>query len=95
MIRTHIIPSKLKKEIADALNLASGQVYTGVLVSHWRTLREKSIWLSEKAGTKWSDYRTDAALHAHTIDAAQQSFYKASKTAKALKRIDPTARYPH
>ncbi len=34
-------------------------------------------------------------MHAHSIDAAQQGFYKACKTAKALKRTDPSAKYPH
>jgi putative transposase len=95
MIRTHIIPCKLKREVADALNLASGQVYTGVLISHWRVVRKQSIWLSEKSGTKWSDYRTDEPLHAHTIDAAQQGFYKACKVTRALRKAGIKAKFPH
>lgn len=95
MIRTKILPCELNKSEADALNLASGQIYTKVLVNHWRILRKKNLWLSEKSGTRISDYQTDASLHAHTIDAAQQGFYKACKTAKALKKIDPNAKYPH
>jgi putative transposase len=95
MIRTHIIPCQLQREIADAFNRASGRIYTGVLVAHWRVVRKKHLWLSEKSGTRISDSLVDAALHAHTIDAAQQGFYKACATAKALKRIDPTAKYPH
>jgi putative transposase len=95
MIRTSIIRCHLKREKADALNRASGQIYTGLLVQHWRVVRKKSIWLSEKSGTRLSDLRTTATLHAHSIDAAQQGFYKACKTAKAIKNIDPTAKYPH
>jgi putative transposase len=95
MIRTHRIPCKLNRAVADALNLASGGIYTGVLVAHWRVVRKKGIWLSEKAGTRLSDSLVEAALHAHTIDAAQQGFYKACKTAKAAKKLDPKARYPH
>lgn len=95
MIRTHTIPCHLPKEQADTLNRESGGIYTGVLVAHWRVVRKKNIWLSEKAGTRLSDSRTDVKLHAHTVDAAQQGFYKACKTAKALKRVDPTAKYPH
>jgi putative transposase len=95
MIRTHIIRCRLNKATCDALNQASGRVYTGVLVRHWRVVRKKGVWLSEKAGTKLSDYYTDIKLHAHSIDAAQQGFYRACKTAKAVKSIDPTAKYPH
>lgn len=96
MIRTYIIPCRLKKEIADALNLASGAIYTGVLAAHWRVVRKKSLWLSEKAGTRWSDYRTDVPLHAHTIDAAQQGFYKACKTTRGLRLAGFTeSKFPH
>jgi hypothetical protein len=34
-------------------------------------------------------------LHAHSYQAAQQDFYEACKTAKALKKSSPTARYPY
>lgn len=95
MIRTQIVPCHLQRARADALNLESGRIYTGILVRHWRIVRKKGIWLSEKSGTKLSDLSTDAPMHAHSIDAAQQGFYKACKTAKALKRIDPDAKYPH
>jgi putative transposase len=86
LIRTHVIPCDLPKIQADALNMASGRIYTGVLVAHWRVLRRKDRWLSEKSGTRWSDRRTDAPMHAHTIDAAQQGFYKACVTTRALRK---------
>jgi putative transposase len=100
LIRTQIIPCHLPRDRADALNRASGQVYTGVLVAHWRAVRKQDIWLSEKAGTKWSDYRVqwapDAPMHAHTIDAAQQGFYKACATTKALRKAGfADAKFPH
>jgi len=95
MIRTHKIACRLNRALADALNLASGSIYTGVLVAHWRIVRKKGIWLSEKAGTRLSDSIVDAPMHAHTIDAAQQGFYKACKTTKALKQINSQAKYPH
>jgi hypothetical protein len=43
MIRTQIIRCRLPRDKADALNRASGQVYTGVLVAHWRVVRKKNI----------------------------------------------------
>ena len=57
MIRTYILPCTLPRPVADALNLASGAIYTQVLVSHWRVVRHKGHWLSEQAGTRWSDSR--------------------------------------
>src|SRR5438477_11343179 len=89
MIRTHIIPCKLKKEIADALNLTSGRIYSGIVSRHWRLLKQKDLWLSEKALTKLSDLRLaskDLPMHAHTIDAAQQGFFKACVTTRALRK---------
>ena len=97
MIRTHVLPCSLPRVVADALNLASGQVYTQVLVSHWRVIRHKGQWLSEKAGTRWSDSRLPVKpLHAHSIDAAQQGFYKACATTRALRKAGmPEAKFPH
>jgi putative transposase len=86
MIRTHIIQCDLPKARADAMNLDSGRIYTGVLVAHWRVVRKKDRWLSEKSGTRWSDVCTDAPMHAHSIDAAQQGFYKACVTTRALRK---------
>jgi putative transposase len=96
MIRTQTIPCHLPRDQADAFNRASGAIYTGVLVAHWRVVRRKGLWLSEKSGTQWSDQRTKAPLHAHTIDAAQQGFYKACAVTRALRKIGlPDARFPY
>ena len=96
MIRTHTIPCHLPRALADALNLASGAIYTGILVAHWRTLRKKDLWLSETAGTRWSDSRICAPLHAHSIDAAQQGFYRACAVTRALRKAGlETAKFPY
>ncbi|NJN67014.1 MAG: hypothetical protein HC884_10035 [Chloroflexaceae bacterium] len=82
MIRTHIEPCSLNREEADALNRASGERYTQVMVFHWRTYRKKGHWLSQGGAEKWND-RLNAdqpkLLHAHSVDAAQQGFSKAIK----------------
>ena len=100
MIRTHILRCELLKADADALNHASGQVYTRTLVTHYRVYRKKGNkqrhWLSRFAGQKLNDYLTrhePPLLHAFSKDAAQQGFYKACKTAKANR--EKGARYPH
>lgn len=97
MIRTHILPCALPRTVADALNLASGAIYTQVLVTHWRVVRHQGHWLSEKSGTRWSDSRLAVKpLHAHTIDAAQQGFYNACRTTRALRKAGyPAAKFPH
>jgi len=97
MIRTHIVPCKLKKEISDALNLNSGRIYSGIVSCHWRLLKQKGLWLSEKALIKLSDMRLanrQLPMHAHTIDAAQQGFFKACKTTRALRRAGIEANFP-
>jgi putative transposase len=97
MIRTHILPCALPRPVADALNRASGAIYTSVLVCHWRVVRHKGHWLSEKAGTRWSDSQLPVKpLHAHSLDAAQQGFYHACRTTRALRKVGmPEATFPH
>jgi putative transposase len=87
----------MPRPVADALNLASGSIYTSVLVSHWRVVGHKGHWLSEKAATRWSDSRLPVKpLHAHAIDAAQQGFYNACRTTRALRKAGCTAaKFPH
>ena len=93
MIRTTIVRCKLNRNVCDALNLNSGRIYSGIVSRHWRLLKQKGLWLSEKSLTKLSDMRlTNAAtlnalpMHAHTIDAAQQGFFKAVKTTRGLRK---------
>jgi len=59
-------------------------------------MRKKGHWLRAGTAEKLNDYYNPTKrLHAHTIDAAQQGFYKACVTTKAIKRFDPGAKYPH
>jgi len=98
MIRTHHIPCSLPKAEADALNRESARIYTDVLVTHYRIYRRshQRRWLSPYTAERLNDYRTrddPPVLHAHSKDAAQQSFYAACKTAKANRHMG--AKYPH
>src|SRR5262245_3560429 len=100
MIRTHIIECHLKRAEADALNQASGAIYTQTLITHYRVYRKrghkKRHWLSQFAAMRLNDYLTrheQPLLHAHSKDAAQEAFYKACKTAKANRHLG--ANYPH
>lgn len=97
MIRTAIVPCRLNRGTCDSLNLASGRIYSGIVSRHWRLLKQKGLWLKEKSLTKLSDMRLadrDLPLHAHSIDAAQQGFFKACVTTRAIRKIDPTVNFP-
>ena len=97
MIRTHIVPCKLPRERCDELNLNSGRIYSNIVSRHWRLLKQKSLWLSQKSLTKLSDLRLedkDLPMHAHTIDAAQQGFFKACDTTHALRKAGISANFP-
>ena len=97
MIRTYIIPCDLKRIHADNINLNSGRIYSGIVSRHWRLLKPKGLWLSEKTLTKLSNLRLankEIEMHAHTIDAAQQGFFKACKTIRALRKVGIEANFP-
>jgi len=92
MIRTHAFPCWLPKPEADALNQESGRIYSRVMVNHYRVYRQSGeVWLSQYDAMKLTDFYDaqdgqERLLHAHSVDAAQEGFYKACKTAKACKQ---------
>lgn len=67
------------------------------MVRHYRVYRKSGHWLSMYAGMRVEDgVGSPTTLHAHSRDAAQEGFYKACKTTKALKRAGMEgAPYPH
>jgi len=92
MIRVHQFTCSLPRPEADALNRESGRIYSQVMVTHYRAYRGSGVWLSQYAAMKLADfYDTQAErsrlLHAHSVDAAQEGFYKACKTARACKQV--------
>ena len=98
MIRTHSFPCNLPKDRADALNRESGRIYTRTMVEHYRVYRHSNHWISPRGLEKLIDAyetrdNTTRLLHAHSVDAAQQGFPKACKTAKANR--GDGAHYPH
>jgi putative transposase len=101
MIRTVYFKCELSEWIADLLNAESGRIYSQVMVEQYRIFRHSNgrIWLSGKGGERLNDFynrERPAILHSHSIDAAQQGFYKACKTAKAAKKANiKNAKYPH
>ncbi len=98
-IRTYQFACQLPQSQADALNMESARIYTAVMVEHWRIYRKKGIWLRQGAAEKLNDnYAADTAklLHAHSIDAAQQAFYKAARQVHTKrKQGDDAVRFPY
>ena len=96
MIRTHTIPCALPPDQARDLNRESGRVYTETLVHHYRTYRHLGLWLHPlKHDRVLKFFCGETFLHSHSYQAAQQDFYEACKTAKALKKSLTQARYPY
>lgn len=100
MIRTHLFPCSLPKPDADALNQESGRLYTRALVEHYRVYRQTGHWLSPAALEKLVDFYDaqdgrERILHAHSVDAAEQGFPKACKTARACRKVGLEVRYPY
>lgn len=100
MLKSVAIPCRLPRAEADALNRASGEAYSRVVVTHWRVYRRTGHWLSTGAAERLDDYYAQGAvrlLHAHSIDAAQQGFYKAVKTARTNRKGGKVqnAHFPH
>jgi putative transposase len=101
MIRTIEIQCKLPKLEADELNKASGEVYSKVCVSHWRAYKQSGkTWISQYGAMHLSDWQHKDSLnilHSHSIDAAQEGFYKAIKTARTNRKESnvENARFPY
>lgn len=98
MIRTHILPCRVPKAEADALNCESGRIYTRALVEHYRVYRQTGHWLSPGGLEHLVDayeQETPRLLHAHSVDAAQQGFVQACHTARACRALGLATRYPY
>jgi putative transposase len=85
---------KLKLEYSEQLNQlahAAGELYSQTVVSFWRTVRKKNVWLSGYTMERWliSD-----KLHAHSSDAVTQSFFASLKSWRSRRKIDPNSKPP-
>jgi putative transposase len=83
-----------KTEQLDALAHAAGQVYTSALVFFWRTVRHKGLWLKPKHLMRMLPTDPDHLLHAHSVDAAVQSFFAGLASWRERRKTDPNAKPP-
>jgi putative transposase len=75
----------------DELARAAGELYSITLVSFWRTVRKKDVWLSGYSMEKW---HISDKLHAHTSDAITQSFYASLKSWLIRRKADSLSKPP-
>ncbi len=75
----------------DELARAAGELYSRTLVSFWRTVRKKDVWLSGYTMERW---QVSDQLHAHTSDAITQSFYASLKSWRSRRKTDPNSKPP-
>ncbi|HXX78480.1 MAG TPA: transposase, partial [Ktedonobacteraceae bacterium] len=76
----------------DELAHECGRLYTRALISFWRTVRHKGIWLSASHLMRW---HTSDKLHAHTADACVQAFFAALSSWQQHRKGNPAAKPPH
>jgi hypothetical protein len=73
---------KLKLGVSDQLQLlsrAAGKLYFKTLVSFWRVVRKKGLWLKPATLMRWFPSDPENRLHAHSADAVVQSFFSSSE----------------
>jgi putative transposase len=81
-----------RSEQLDELACECGRLYSQTLISFWRTVRHKGIWLKPKHLMRW---HTSKRLHAHTADACVQAFFAALSSWRERKKAgDPNAKPP-
>jgi putative transposase len=73
------------------LALASGELYSRTVVSFWRTVRNKALWLKPSSMMRWHNSNR---LQAHSADAVVQSFYASLKSWRARRKADQNAHPP-
>lgn len=80
-----------KTEQMDRLSLAAGELYSRTVVSFWRVVRHKGLWIKPSSMMRW--HNSDN-LHAHSADAVVQSFYASLKSWRARRKSDQNAHPP-
>ena len=78
-------------EQLDALALASGKLYSQTVVSFWRVVRKKGVWLKPSSLMRLCNSKD---LHAHSADATVQSFCESLKSWRKRRKTDTEAKPP-
>lgn len=77
-----------------ALAHAAGQVYSRTLVCFWRLVRKQGTWLGPKHLMRLIPTDPENLLHAHSVDAAVQSFFAGLASWRVRRKTDPNTKPP-
>ena len=81
-------------EQLERLALAAGELYSKTLVSFWRVVRKKGLWLKPASLMRWFPNNGANELHSHSADAVVQSFFASLKSWRRRRKADPNAKPP-
>jgi len=97
-VQVKVNPDKRTTEYCKFLQEESAEVWNQTLHFFWRTYRKKGVWLSANSLAKYN--RSDQLdnpfnLHSQSVQSVIQQFDANRKTARKLRKDNPTVRYPH
>jgi putative transposase len=81
-------------EQLERLALAAGELYSKTLVSFWRVVRKKGLWLKPASLMRWFPNNGANELHSHSADAVVQSFFASLQSWRWRRKADPNAKPP-
>jgi len=81
-------------EQLEQLALAAGELYSKTLVSFWRVVRKKGLWLKPASLMRWFPNNGTNELHSHSADAVVQSFFDSLQSWRRRRKTDPNAKPP-
>jgi len=81
---------KQTKQVND-LALAAGDLYSQVLVSFWRVVSKKGVWLKPSSMMR---LKNSKELNEYSSNSVVQGFYDSLKSWQSLRKTDPTAKPP-
>jgi len=81
-------------EQLERLALAAGELYSKTLVSFWRVVRKKGLWLKPASLMRWFPNNGANELHSHSADAVVQSFFASLQSWRQRRKADSNAKPP-
>ena len=80
-----------RDEQYDQLALAAGELYSRTLITFWRVVRKKGLWLGQFSLTRWQKSKE---IHSQSAQAVTESFFASLKSWRKRRKQDPRARPP-
>jgi putative transposase len=97
-LQVKVNPDNRITEYCKFLQQESARVWNRTVNFFWRTYRKKDIWLSANALMMYNrndQLGTQFSLHSQSVQSVIQQFDVNRKTARKLRKDNPTIRYPH